>query len=108
MLSENERGVLMGSSVFRGNFTREAAQAVTGASLHIPATLVDKSMVRHNPAGRYDIHELLRHYAEEKLNCVHHRVDGNVQFQGSHNNSIRPDESLQAIKDKRDDGLKAD
>ncbi len=69
MLSEAERAALMRLSVFRGSFTREAAQAVAGASLHVLAALVDKSMIRHTPAGRYDIHELLRQYAEEKLNA---------------------------------------
>jgi predicted ATPase/DNA-binding CsgD family transcriptional regulator len=67
MLSQAARTVFMRLSVFRGSFTRDAAQAVTGASLRILAGLVNKSLLRHTPDGRYDIHELLRQYAEEKL-----------------------------------------
>ena len=55
-------------SVFRGGFTREAAEAVAGASLRTLTALVDKSLVRVDANGRYDIHELLRQYAEERLN----------------------------------------
>ncbi|MCC7450865.1 MAG: hypothetical protein IT324_25850 [Anaerolineae bacterium] len=67
MLSDEEQAVFKKLSVFRGSFTREAAQAVTGASLHLLASLVNKSLLRHIPNGRYDIHELLRQYAEAKL-----------------------------------------
>jgi serine/threonine protein kinase/tetratricopeptide (TPR) repeat protein len=66
-LTEQERSVFRGLSVFRGGFTREAAQAVTGASLRELMGLVNKSLLSRTPAGRYDIHELLRQYAAEKL-----------------------------------------
>jgi hypothetical protein len=32
--------------------------------------LVEESMVRRDATGRYDVHELLRQYASEKLNSV--------------------------------------
>src|SRR5215216_379932 len=55
-------------SVFRGGFTRAAAQAAAGASLRGLAQLVDKTLLRRDPdTGRYSIHELLRQYAEEQL-----------------------------------------
>ena len=66
-LSDEEHMVFMQLAVFQGPFTREAAQAVTGASLRVLAALVNKSLLRHDPAGRYDVHELLRQYATEKL-----------------------------------------
>lgn len=63
-----EQDVLKKMSVFRGGFTRDAARVVTGASLPVLALLVDKSWLQHDSAGeRYDIHELLRQYAREKL-----------------------------------------
>jgi predicted ATPase/DNA-binding CsgD family transcriptional regulator len=71
LLHVEEQTVFMKLSVFHGGFTREAAEAVTGASLIILSDLVDKSMLRLNPNGRYDIHELLRQYAEEKLDELH-------------------------------------
>jgi predicted ATPase/transcriptional regulator with XRE-family HTH domain len=68
LLIEKERHLLMKLSVFQGGFTREAAVAATGASLLLLSSLVDKSLLRHskNP-DRYDLHELIRAYALEKL-----------------------------------------
>jgi DNA-binding SARP family transcriptional activator/predicted ATPase len=54
-------------SVFHGGFTREAAQAVAGASLHHLAALSDRSLIRRVSSGRYDLHDLLKQYAAEKL-----------------------------------------
>jgi predicted ATPase/class 3 adenylate cyclase len=55
-------------SIFRGGFTRAAAQEAAGASLRGLSQLVDKALVRRDPdTGRYSIHELLRQYAEEQL-----------------------------------------
>jgi predicted ATPase/DNA-binding CsgD family transcriptional regulator len=67
-LPEGEQAVFKKLSVFRGGFSRQAAQAVAGASLPTLAALVDKSLLRHNADERYDIHELLRQYGNEKLN----------------------------------------
>src|SRR5260221_166029 len=67
LMSEHERDVFMRLSVFRGGFTREAAQEVSGASLKTLMTLVNKSLLRRDPSGRYDVHELLRQYAEARL-----------------------------------------
>jgi predicted ATPase/DNA-binding CsgD family transcriptional regulator len=67
LMSEDEHDVFQKASVFRGGFSREAAQAVTGASLPTLAGLIDQSMLRLNAAGRYDIHELLRQYGAEQL-----------------------------------------
>lgn len=68
LLDQSEREVFMRLSVFRGGFTREAGQSVTGASLQTLAGLVNKSFLRHDPiSGRFEIHELLRQYAQEQL-----------------------------------------
>jgi len=67
-LSDRERDVFMKLSVFRGGFTREAAAAVAGTTLRTLSALVDKSLLRVSASGRYDLHELLRQYAAEKLN----------------------------------------
>jgi predicted ATPase len=66
-LSEREQKVLQSISVFRGGFTREAVEEVTASSLRDLKALVDKSFLRRGPAGRYQVHELLRHYAADKL-----------------------------------------
>ena len=67
LLSEAERAIMQQLCVFRDGFQREAAEAITGASLFQLSTLVDKSLLQIIPSGRYNIHEGLRLYAEEKL-----------------------------------------
>ncbi len=67
LLSEIERSVLMKLSVFRGGIDAEAAEQIVCASLALLAGLVDKSLVRLNAAGRYEMHELLRQFAADKL-----------------------------------------
>jgi len=68
LLSEEERDTFTALSVFRGGFTREAAESVAGASLRGLASLVSKSLLTANPeTGRYEVHELLRQYAAAEL-----------------------------------------
>ncbi len=67
MLSKHEKDVLMKLSIFHGGFDLDAAIHVAGASLLLLASLVDKSLIRIDSSGRYDMHELLRQYADEKL-----------------------------------------
>lgn len=69
-LSEAERAVLEKVCLFRGSFTRDASEAVAGATLHSLAHLVNKSLIRHRPSGRYEIHELVRQYGEARLSSV--------------------------------------
>lgn len=67
LLTEQEKEVFMRLSVFRDGFEREAAQEVTGASLRTLTHLVNKSLLRRDPNGRYFAHVLLRQYAQERL-----------------------------------------
>jgi predicted ATPase/DNA-binding SARP family transcriptional activator/uncharacterized protein HemY len=67
LLSEEERSCLSQLSVFRGGFHHEAAQYVTRASLPLLASLVDNSVLSTDASSRYDMHEVLRHYAADKL-----------------------------------------
>ena len=66
-LDEAERSVFMKLSVFRGGFTRVAAQSVAQASLRSLSALLNKSLLQREPNGRYTIHELLRQYAGAEL-----------------------------------------
>jgi predicted ATPase/DNA-binding SARP family transcriptional activator len=67
LLSAEQQQVFAGLSVFCGGFGREAAEQVTGISLRQLKSLVDRSILDHRPSGRYEVHELLRQYAAEKL-----------------------------------------
>ena len=69
-LAEADRATIERLCLFRGSFTREAAGAVAGANLQSLARLVSKSLVRHLPSGRYEIHELVRQYGEARLRSV--------------------------------------
>jgi predicted ATPase/transcriptional regulator with XRE-family HTH domain len=67
LLSPIERQTLCRLSVFRGGFTREAAQRVAGASLSMLSTLANKSLLRKKESDHYDLHEAIRQYAENHL-----------------------------------------
>ncbi len=66
-LREQEREVFQRMSIFRGGWTREAAQAVAEASLPQLSRFIEQSLVRRTASGRYEIHELLRQYGAEHL-----------------------------------------
>jgi tetratricopeptide (TPR) repeat protein len=74
-LSVSEQGVLERLSQFRGGFNLEAAEAVAGATIRQLMTLVHKSLLRRETGrdrgGRFQVHELLRQYASEKLGEQH-------------------------------------
>jgi predicted ATPase/DNA-binding NarL/FixJ family response regulator len=70
-LSAKERTVLSALAIFVGGFTREAAEAVAGASLGVLAALAERSLIQRLPdaqgGSRYQVHELVRHYALRRL-----------------------------------------
>lgn len=68
MMTADEQKIFMQLTVFRGGFSREAAQTITGANLKTLMSLVNKSLIRRDAtSGRYSIHELLRQYGRERL-----------------------------------------
>jgi tetratricopeptide (TPR) repeat protein len=67
LLTDEQRKVLGELSVLRGTFTRDAAEAVAGATPRILLELVNRSLIRRSPLGRFELHELLRQYAGEQL-----------------------------------------
>jgi len=67
LLSDEERNVLCCLAVFRGGFTRQAAEQVASASLAILMSLLSKSLLVRREDGRYDLHELIRQCALERL-----------------------------------------
>ncbi|MBP7687994.1 MAG: AAA family ATPase [Thermoflexales bacterium] len=67
LLSGDEQRAFQQLAVFRGGFDLDAAQSIVGMSADTLAALIDKSLLRRDSAGRFDLHELLRQYAAEKL-----------------------------------------
>lgn len=74
LLTDREQRVLRQLAVFRGGFSREAAQEVAGASLSLLMSLLRKSLVFRmqgtHGTVRYDIHELLRQFVDEHLEAT--------------------------------------
>ena len=109
LLDETEQEAFKRLSVFRGSFTRDAAASVAGASLAVLSALVDKSLIRRDAAGRYDLHELVRQYAERHLNAW---MEDSVETRDRHSHYYlnflgqqwrdllgnRPREALEAIE----------
>jgi predicted ATPase/transcriptional regulator with XRE-family HTH domain len=71
LLGADKQRILARLAVFRGGWRRQAAEQVAGATLPILASLIDKSLVRTSQNAacppRYELHELIRQYAAEKL-----------------------------------------
>jgi DNA-binding SARP family transcriptional activator/predicted ATPase/Tfp pilus assembly protein PilF len=67
LLQPRQREVFAALSVFRGRFSAEAAEQVTGASEEILEALRSKSLLHRSEDGRYGVHEVLRQYAAERL-----------------------------------------
>ena len=67
LLTASEQQILAGLCEFRGGFTLESADEVVGASLKTLLPLVEKSLIEIDPAERYDLHEMMRQFAREKL-----------------------------------------
>jgi hypothetical protein len=54
-------------ALFRGGFTREAAERVAGVHLAMLLSLVNHALLRRGPDGRFGMHELVRQYAAGTL-----------------------------------------
>lgn len=67
LLEEEERRHMRQLAYFRGGFSTQAVAGVVGASPRQLGILINKSLIRQEDDGRYDIHELVRQYAVEKL-----------------------------------------
>ncbi len=67
LLTEDEQRIFSQLSVFEGGCSRKAIETITGASLFLISALVDKSLLMRSRLNRYEMHEVLRQYAIEKL-----------------------------------------
>ena len=85
LLDYDERSVFSALSVFRGGFTRSAAEFVAGATLRTLANLAGKSfLTTDRETGRFSIHELLRQYGGIELardpQRLEESADGHASF----------------------------
>ena len=82
LLDVSERIALAQLSVFRGGFEWIAAEMVAGAKLPTLQTLADRSWLRLEAHGRYEMHPLVRQFAAEKL--AQEPARHHVQAHGRH------------------------
>ena len=68
LLGSHEQRLFAQLAVFRGGWTLEAAEQITGADLDTLQSLVEKSLVRVRPeSGRFWMLETIRQFAAERL-----------------------------------------
>ena len=67
LLAPRERDTLAALSVFQGGFTRAAALAVARSPLPVLSSLIDKSLLGVDDAGRFAMHPLVAAFAAERL-----------------------------------------
>lgn len=65
-LNSDQKRAFTQLSVFRGSFSRQAAEEIAGAALHTLQILLNRSFLSAHQ-GRYSIHELLRQFGFEEL-----------------------------------------
>ncbi len=81
ILSVKEKSVFKRLSIFQNGFGREAAEKIAGASLVDLTTLADKSLIRRNQSGRYEILRTIKQFAAEKLEAAStEKKETQVQF----------------------------
>ena len=66
-LLEREQHIFAGLSVFRGGFTLPGRPAGERGEPARPAQAGQHSLLERTPSGRYELHELLRQFAEQRL-----------------------------------------
>lgn len=66
-LSETEKRVLMGLSVFKGGFSHQAASKISGASSFFLDSALNKKLIQSNSPQRYALHSSLSQYLQQKL-----------------------------------------
>jgi predicted ATPase len=88
LLKEPEKKALIKLSIFKGAFSREAARMIAGTGLNILSALMDKSLLYRSDRrvqasegiwGYYQMHDLVKQYATEKLGEVPHEKTATVE-----------------------------
>ncbi len=67
LLDEDEKSILKKLTVFRGGFSRTAAESIAGATAEKLHALTEQSLLYPAKGARFDMHNLVRQFACEKL-----------------------------------------
>ncbi|MCD4708826.1 MAG: tetratricopeptide repeat protein [Candidatus Sabulitectum sp.] len=78
ILSTEEKNMFCRLTVFRGHFTRAAAEKVCSLELKDLTSLVNKSLAERHEDGTFGIHELIHSFAGEKSEEVFSRYESDL------------------------------
>jgi predicted ATPase len=106
LLNEDEKHAFLSLCVFVGSFSRQAAQQVSEASLRTLLRLANKSWLQQTDGGRFELHELMRHYAEEHLkadmlawrNAKNHHAEYFANFVANQSLRMQSPEQVDGVK----------
>lgn len=84
LLTDEERAAWSSVAVFRGGFTKQAADAVTGASLRTLLALANKSLLSRTSDGRFEQLVVVRQYGFEKLSADSARLEETTTLHADH------------------------
>lgn len=109
LIDEKEQQAFRRLCVFRGSFSRLAAERVSGGSLRMLLSLVNKSWLIQLENGRFLLHEVLRQYGREKLQADSNEWEETknqhadffvnyVQQQGQALQTVNQVQALEALK----------
>jgi len=118
LLSKGEQSAFLRMCVFVGSFSREAAQQVSGVPLRALLGLANKSWLQQTDKGRFQLHELMRQYGEERLrqdepawrDAKNSHAQYFVDFVSEQSLRLRSSEQLNglvALEDEFDSDIKA-
>jgi len=96
LLSLEEQTTLQHLAVFEGGFSKDAAVEVTGASLRSMFSLVNKSLLKRDEAGRFSRHLVVDQYSKQRL----YSDDSLYQDLASKHASYFQKWTLHSMKDK--------
>jgi DNA-binding SARP family transcriptional activator/predicted ATPase len=66
-LSPQEQSTLARIAILKGGFEENTVREIFGINSHRLTSLLDKSLLRLSFEGRYDLHEIVRQFSEQKL-----------------------------------------
>ncbi len=75
LLNPGDRIILSRLAVMRGGCTLDSARSVSGIDLQDLARLIDKSLVRKAADNRFEIHEIIRQFAWDRLKSDREECD---------------------------------
>lgn len=88
-LTAGQQLALCKLSICRGGFTGEAAALIAEVSGTFLADLAGKSLLRQGPDGRFDFHEAIRQYTEEKLTQSGHTEEAQDLLAGTYTQYLK-------------------